>query len=181
MIDLTKYQQFIRSEVGRKLGFDNPDLDDVVQTINLAMLRTMSSYDPARGKPLTWIGWKIRSGVNGYFEHMNTPTMRMAIKIEDILLNRDSVKKDGDNDQELIEMGVENDLELRLQTADVLKRIADVLDGLPEKVRRAFILRLIEEKSGYEAAEVLNSTRESVEKSLHRIRILLREEIGDPL
>lgn len=56
---LAQFQPYIISQVIRLGGGD--DADDLVQDVNLQVLRLRHGFDPDRGSFSTWLYWQIRS------------------------------------------------------------------------------------------------------------------------
>jgi RNA polymerase sigma-70 factor (ECF subfamily) len=62
-------------------------------------------------------------------------------------------------------------------STEMAKAVRSAVQDLPEDLREAIVLCEWEEKSGSEAASILNTTPKAVESRLYRARKLLREEL----
>lgn len=58
------------------------------------------------------------------------------------------------------------------------KIIRKAMDTLPESQRTAFVLTQVEDLSGKEAAEIMNTTSKAVESLIQRAKANLRKELG---
>ncbi len=67
--------------------------------------------------------------------------------------------------------------EITMAQRQILKLVEEATDSLPEEYRLVFILRVIEEMSVEETAEMLSLKPETVRSRLHRARALLRRQL----
>jgi RNA polymerase sigma-70 factor (ECF subfamily) len=67
----------------------------------------------------------------------------------------------------------------QLQSAELMRHVQQAVDGLPELLRVAFVLRDVEGLSTEETADILGVTIPTVKTRLHRARLALRGAITE--
>ena len=67
----------------------------------------------------------------------------------------------------------------QLERKELVQRIEQAMDQLPEEYRSVFVLRDIEGLSAEEACEVLNLSVAALKSRLHRARLFMRKQLAD--
>ena len=67
----------------------------------------------------------------------------------------------------------------QLERKELVQRIEQVMEQLPEEYRSVFVLRDIEGLSAEEACEVLNLSVAALKSRLHRARLFMRKQLAD--
>lgn len=154
-----RYQAPLLNFIARYLGGDRAAAEDLAQEAFLRIYRAAPRFE-ARTKVSTWI---FRIAYNLALTEIGRRRRRQDLS-EAILRGskegRGGLPADSGGDHELEE------------------EVAQALDRLPENQRAALLLRLHEEHSYREIAEVLGTTVQSVESLLFRARRTLRESLG---
>ena len=86
-----------------------------------------------------------------------------------------------ENQQYACEVTAQPDPERALAQREIQLRLQHAIDRLPVRFRTVLIMRLIEEMSIAETAELLAIRPETVKTRLHRARVMLRRELEDAL
>lgn len=173
MINLLDYQRFIHGQVGKRIGFANPDIEDVIQEVYINLLRTLHKYDPARGKPMEWIGWRIRSIVHDW---MDKTSRKKLYFINDLKGRIDAAKEEDTNDLDIMTPMDKLTPEVLAAARQELIGVNKSLKRVPERWKRAFMMRVIEDKDHHEVAKEMGTTTIAVDKLVFRTRKILREE-----
>ncbi len=141
----------IYSYVAYRIG-PGSDAEDVTSETMLRAVRYRSSYDPKRGKPLSWLIGIARTCI---VEHQSARPLTT----------------DEAHDQASTE-DLAHEVTERLTVVDAVAR-------LEPKDRELVALRYGADLSTHQIAEVLESTPNAVDVALHRCRARLKVELED--
>ena len=134
------------------------EAEDVAQEVFLRAWRKASSYDPSKGAVSTWL---YRIAVNLCIDRNRRGGFRRFVGLEAAPEPEDETP------------GAEADLSARQRLARTQAAIA----ALPDRQRRAILLRVTAEMSTTEIAETLGTSAGAVEQLLVRARNSLRATI----
>ena len=145
--------------VSRLAGVDANDLDDLVQATFIAVHQSAVRF-AATSSVRTWI-FGIASRIVG--KHVRTEVRRRSKHARAGELAVEPAKPDA-----------------VVAQRDALARISDALATLPHEQRSIFVLCVIEEVSGKEAASVLGIREGTLWRKLHEARSELRRALEEP-
>jgi len=139
------------------------DAYDVLQDAFTAAWRSLDRYDPSR-KFSTWI---YHIALNKIRDHGRKRAVRsfffQAAPLESP--DRPDIADQSQN--------VQDDYERR----DELNRVSELVDALPEKLKQAFTLQVLQDMPQTEVAEILGVSVKAVETRVYRARKTLQEEL----
>jgi len=136
------------------------DARDVAQDAFIRVFRSVDRFDPK----LKFYTWFYQIVVNLSIDHLRRGKKRTRLSIEDL----------GENGESTIE-GREDAPTTKIERDELAKRVARVLDELPEKYRAVIVLRDLEGFDGKEVAGIEDATHATVRWRLHKARQMFRE------
>ena len=144
-----------------RFSFDEEEARDITQSVFVTIMQSARSYEP-KAKLTTWL---YRIVVNRCLNHSSSASSRLRVtsKEQDFL---DTVPASDEEQPDRI-----------VDRAAKTERLRAALCRLPERQRVALTLKLYEELSYEEIAEVLGCSKSSVESLLFRARRSLTKEI----
>ncbi len=134
------------------------DAEDVAQEVFLRVWRKAGSFDPNKGAVSSWL---YRIAINLCIDHNRRGRFRQFIGLEAVA--------DPVDETPLVEEG--------LAARQRLSQVQRQINALPERQRRALVLRAAGELSTSEIALVLKTSEGAVEQLLVRARATLRRQI----
>ena len=140
---------FVYRQTGHK-----EDAMDLTQSIFLAMLRALSTYDPKKAAFRTWL---YRIATNKVID-----TRRRFCPVTTPL--------------EETELPVQEDFVSQIHDRELLERIEDYVSGLAPSLQTVFRLRLYGERSFGEIAAALGQSESAVKSQYYRLLGRIREE-----
>lgn len=159
---MRRYKEPLYRYVHRSMR-GNEDAYDVVQEAFASAWRSMHRYDPCR-KFSTWL---YHIALNKVRDHGRKRAVRgffyNAVPLEGT--DRPDIADGSQN--------IADDHERR----DKLKRVGMLIDALPEKLRKAFTLQVLQDLPQGEVAEILNVSVKAVETRVYRARKILQEKL----
>lgn len=142
---------FVYRQTGHK-----EDAMDLTQSVFLAVLRALPSYDPKKASFRTWL-YRIAANkvidARRRFRPATTPL-------------------------EEIELPVQEDFVSQIHDRELLKQIEDYVSGLPAYHQAVFRLRLYGEQSFSEIAAALGQSETAVKSQYYRLLGRIREEFA---
>lgn len=141
----------------RMLGYQCPDLDDLVQSTFLEVLRTASTFQ-RRSAVQTWV-FGIAANLSRHYTRGEARRRAMLTGVA----------------SEVVEPRTAPDQSA--ERNELLRRLGTLLTELPHELREAFILCDIEEVAGVEVARVLNIREGTLWRRLHEARKRLRSAL----
>jgi len=136
--------------------FSKEVAEDLTSDVFHKALEKIGSFDGEKG---TWSAWLYRIARNRVIDHYRTT--KTAVPLEDIF-----------------EVGVDDRTAEALDATRALKQVKDYLETLSPKQREIITLRVWEEKSYREIAEIIGGSEDSVKMAFSRIIRELREKCG---
>jgi RNA polymerase sigma-70 factor (ECF subfamily) len=127
-----------------------PDAEDITSDTMLRAVRYRSSYDPAKGQPLSWLLGIARGCVDDFFAARAQTAER--------------------REEEAAPQELEEEIVQRLSLADAVSR-------LDERDRELIALRYGADLSTKQISELLGLSRNAVDVALHRCRERLSVEL----
>ena len=159
---MRRYKEPLYRYVHRSMR-GNEDAYDVLQQAFTAAWRSIDRYDPSR-KFSTWL---YHIALNKIRDHGRKRAVRsfffQAAPLESP--DRPDIADHSQNDQD--------DYEHR----DELNRVSKLIDALPEKLRQAFTLQVLQDMPQSEVAEILGVSIKAVETRVYRARKVLQEQV----
>ena len=140
---------FVYRQTGQK-----EDAMDLTQSIFLAMLRAIHSYDPKKAAFRTWL---YRIAANKVID-ARRQSRPMTTPLDEI------------------ELPVQKDFVSQIHNRELLERIEDYVSGLSPSLQAVFRLRLYGERSFGEIAAVLGQSEVAVKSQYYRLLGRIREE-----
>ncbi len=134
------------------------EAEDVAQELFLRAWKHAGKYDPAKGAVSTWL---YRMAVNLCIDHNRRTRFRRFVGLEDM------------PEPEDVTPGAEGGLAARQQ----LDRVRGAIALLPERQRRAILLKAAGELSTAEIAAALSVSTGAAEQLLVRARAALRQMV----
>ena len=167
---LYRYQQSIINFIFRFLG-DRSEAEDLTQEVFLSVWKSAGTYKP-KAKFTTWL---YRIAVNLCINRQRSLRIRKWFTAS----NPDS-RPQAPNGTSVADMGVtrrtpEDDL-LQLELSQQMRK---ALAGLPTSQRLAVILKLYDELSYHEIAQILGRSVSAVDSLLVRAKKKLRKDLMD--
>jgi RNA polymerase sigma factor (sigma-70 family) len=147
----------VQALVARKLPRMLVEAEDVAQEVFVRAWRQAEKWTPGAGKFDTWMH---RVALNLCYD-------RLRRRREDLMAEPPEQADPTPN------------AETGLVRADTAARVAEALQGLPQRQREAIVLCHYQELSNIEAAELMNISVEAVESLLARGRRALRAVLTD--
>jgi RNA polymerase sigma-70 factor (ECF subfamily) len=147
--------------VARAVVADDAEAEDVMQE---AYVRAYAALTGFEGRS-TFATWIARIAVNEALGRARRTRFRLLVR------GRDS----GCRPPPPL------DPEAGAERTELRAILTAAIDALPDGLRRAFVLREVEQLSGAETAEILGISEDAVKVRLHRARCLLRDTISDEL
>jgi len=153
----------VRQFVGRHFSFENNAVDDLVQEVNLQVLRSLYSCSrPERFWP--WVYRITRNHINNYFRKRFVEKTRCMADME-TLENRWGGRQNPKD-------GLE-----RLYTRDLTERLRLALAFLPAEQRGVLLLRYYERMKYSEIARAIDNSLDQVRMKLHRGKEILKKQV----
>jgi len=139
----------------------NPeDARDVAQDAFIRVYRSVDRFDPK----LRFYTWFYQIVVNLSIDHLRRSKKRTRLSIDDVAENGEgSIEGRSEAPQKALERD------------ELAKRVARVLEELPEKYRSVIVLRDLEGFDGKEVADIEDATHATVRWRLHKARQMFRE------
>ncbi len=134
------------------------EAEDVVQELFLRAWKHAGRYDPAKGAASTWL---YRMAVNLCIDHNRRTRFRRFVGLEEMPEPEDETP------------GAEDGLAARQR----LGRVREAIAELPDRQRRAILLKTAGELSTAEIAAALSISPGAVEQLLVRARAALRKTV----
>jgi len=137
-----------------RFTFDEEEARDITQSVFVTLMESARSYEP-RAKLTTWL---YRVVVNRCLSHRSAARIRLRVSGDD----PDQLDK--------VSASEETQPDRLLDQARKTQRLREALRQLPERQRIALTLKLLEELSYEEIAEIMSCSRGTVESLLFRAR-----------
>ncbi len=144
------------------------DSEDVMQETFLAVYRGIGNFREESSLS-TWV----------YRIAYNQALMKMRRKSLNTVSLDESLSDEEGNE---VKLEIESDAPLPEEaalTSDMMGRLDEALERMPETLRSVFVLRDVEGYSTAETAAILGAKEATVKTRLHRARRFLREELAD--
>lgn len=147
------------------------DAEDIAQEVFLRVYRSAGSYEP-RAKFSTWLYRIAANACLDYKKKRRTDVLGGAVQIMGV---------DGYGEQREIQIAepAEKSAENLTEKNETGSRILSALAVLPEKQRIVLNLRIFEDKSYEEIADILSCSVSKVESLLFRARQTLKNKLKD--
>ncbi len=159
---MRRYKEPLYRYVHRSMR-GNEDAYDVLQEAFTAAWRSIDRYDPSR-KFSTWI---YHIALNKIRDRGRKRAVR-SFFFQAVPLESPDRPDIADRSQ-----NVQDDHEHR----DELNRVSKLVDDLPEKLRQAFTLQVLQDMPQSEVAEILGVSIKAVETRVYRARKILQEQM----
>ncbi len=137
--------------------FDSATAEDLTSSTFFKALNKIETFDVARGNFSNWIYSIARNSVIDHYR---------------------SRQFDARTGEDVFDLSEDNRLADSLDAVQSLERVEDYLKTLTASQREIIILRIWEERSYKEIAEIVGGTESSVKMSFSRIIRQLREDLG---
>ncbi len=158
-----KYQQTLFNLVRHNMG-PRGDVEDVAQKIFAKIYFSLPTFDNSR----PFFPWVYRIAVNQCYDELRRARRRRSLSFSELNL------QDSENIENLIghEDLAEFPDEDRQEMYDLLQKM---LEKLPEKQRKAIVLRDLEEVPYEKMAELMKCTEQAARLKVFRARMRLRD------
>ncbi len=158
-----KYQQTLFSVIHHNIG-RRGDVEDIAQKIFSKLYFSLRKFDLNR----PFFPWVYRIAINQCYDELRRVRRRRSISFSELNL------EETENIENLLqrEGGKEPAEDDRKDLHDLLYRM---LDQLPEKQRKALVLRDLEDVSYDEVAQLLHCTEQAARLKVFRARTRLRD------
>lgn len=163
------YNKFYPQVYKTAFGYfnNNFDADEIVQDVFIEVHRSAGRFNHKSGLS-TWI---YRITVNKSLDRLRFQKSAKRFSFFSALFF--------DEDNRLTEnIADPGNHGLDADNKELEKMIRKAMDTLPEKQRTAFVLTQVEDLSGKEAAEIMETTSKAVESLIQRAKVNLRKELG---
>ena len=140
--------------IAYRFTFDEEEARDITQSVFVTLLESARSYEP-RAKLTTWL---YRVVVNRCLNHRSAARVRRRVIGDD----QDQLDRVPDSEETRPDRLVDQ--------ARKTQRLREGLCQIPERQRLALTLKLFEELSYEEIAEIMGCSRSSVESLIFRAR-----------
>jgi RNA polymerase sigma-70 factor (ECF subfamily) len=158
-----KYQQILFNIIHHNIG-RRGDVEDVAQKIFSKVYLSLHKFDSSR----PFFPWIYRIAINQCFDELRRARRRRLITFSDLNLEETENIENLLKEKEIKEAPVEE----RKELFDLLHRM---LDRLPEKQRRALVLRDLEDVPYDRMAEIMNCSEQAARLKVFRARTRLRD------
>jgi RNA polymerase sigma-70 factor, ECF subfamily len=152
-----RHHDGLRRFLGRLVGTDERDLDDLVQATFELVPRAARGFD-GRASARTWL---FGTAANVARHHVRSEIRRRRLREAAAL----EPARDG------------GDVERDVLAHECAARLGDAIAALPIKLREAFVLVYLEGVPGAEAAAILGCREGALWKRLHDARARLRDAV----
>ena len=158
-----KYQQTLFNVIYHNMG-RRGDIEDIAQKVFSKVYFSLPKFDNKR----PFFPWVYRIAVNQCYDEMRRMRRRRSITFSELNL------QESENIENLLKQEAvpETSDEERKELHTLLYRM---LDRLPEKQRRAIVLRDLEDVPYDKMAEVMNCTEQAARLKVFRARTRLRD------
>jgi RNA polymerase sigma-70 factor (ECF subfamily) len=157
-----KYQQSLFKVICHNVG-RRDDVEDIAQKIFFKVYFTLRRFDNNR----PFFPWLYRIAVNQCYDEMRRSRRRRWITFSDLNL------QDSENLENFLK-GEETVNPLPEDRQELHDLLYSMLDRLPEKQRRALVLRDLEDVPYERMAEIMGCTEQAARLKVFRARIRLR-------
>jgi len=158
---IDRHGRGLRIFAARFLG-GNADAEDVVQDVFVAVWKHAHRFDPLRARATTWL---YRIAANRCIDMRRRRNLRAFLGLEDV---QESLADD------------RPDAEAHVSARAEISAVRQGLLLLPARQRMALLLRVVADFDVPSIAEVMGTSRGSVEQLLVRARRSLRDHIEKP-
>ena len=158
-----KYQQTLFNLVYHNMGHRG-DVEDVAQKIFTKVYFSLPKFDNDR----PFFPWVYRIAVNQCYDELRRARRRRSLAFSELNLQDSESIERLIRQEDLTEVPVEE----RQEMYDLLQKM---LDRLPEKQRKAIVLRDLEEVPYEKMAELMNCTEQAARLKVFRARMRLRD------
>ncbi len=158
-----KYQQTLFNLIFHNIG-RRGDVEDIAQKVFSKVYFSLPKFDASR----PFFPWLYRIVVNQCYDEMRRAKRRPSITFSELNL------QDSENIENLIKQEIVPDtpIEERQELYDLLYRM---LDRLPEKQRKALVLRDLEDVPYEEIAGIMNCSEQAARLKVFRARTHLKD------
>jgi RNA polymerase sigma-70 factor, ECF subfamily len=158
-----KYQQTLFNVIHHNMG-RRGDVEDIAQKIFSKVYFSLRKFDNTR----PFFPWVYRIAINQCYDEMRRARRRRSITFSELNL------EDADNIDNLLkqEEVQEIPIEERKELHDLLYKM---LDRIPEKQRKALVLRDLEDVPYDQMAELMNCSEQAARLKVFRARARLRD------
>jgi RNA polymerase sigma-70 factor, ECF subfamily len=158
-----KYQQTLFNVIYHNMG-RHGEIEDIAQKIFTKVYFSLRKFDNAR----PFFPWVYRIAVNQCYDEMRRARRHRSITFTELNL------QEAENIENLLkqEQVQETPVEERKELHDLLYQM---LDRLPEKQRKALVLRDLEDVPYDQMAELMNCTEQAARLKVFRARTRLRD------
>ena len=158
-----KYQQTLFNLIYHNMG-RRGDTEDIAQKILTKVYFSLGKFDSTR----PFFPWVYRIAINQCYDELRRMRRRPSLTFSELNL------QETENIENLIrqEDSQETPVEERKELHDLLHKM---LDRLPEKQRRALVLRDLEDVPYDQMAELMNCTEQAARLKVFRARTRLRD------
>ncbi len=157
--------------LARRVTGNREDAEEVLQDVFLTVVQKIETFR-GEAKLSTWI---YRIATNAALMKLRKRPKIRAIPLEEEL--GPGMTKEGAIAEPVMDWTrLPPD---QLERKELVQRIEEATDQLPEEYRSVFVLRDIEGLSAEEACEVLNLSVAALKSRLHRARLFMRKQLAD--
>lgn len=157
---IDRYWEQLFYFVKRISYFSPDDIEDILQEVFIKVYRNINSFDSSY-KFSTWVFQITRNTTIDAIR-------RKAVRPQEFSFDQ------GDLKQILVESGL--GIEQRIINNEKMKKVEEIIKGLPFKYREVMILKFLEEKSYEEIVDVIRRPKGTVASLLNRGRKMFKEE-----
>jgi RNA polymerase sigma-70 factor (ECF subfamily) len=157
---IDRYWEQLFYFVKRISYFSPDDIEDILQEVFIKVYRNINSFDSSY-KFSTWVFQITRNTTIDAIR-------RKAVRPQEFSFDQ------GDLKQILVESGL--GIEERIINNEKMKKVEEIIKGLPFKYREVMILKFLEEKSYEEIVDVIRRPKGTVASLLNRGRKMFKEE-----
>jgi RNA polymerase sigma-70 factor (ECF subfamily) len=158
-----KYQQTLCNLVYHNMGHRG-DVEDVAQKILTKVYFSLPKFDNTR----PFFPWVYRIAVNQCYDELRRARRRRSLAFSELNLQDSESIESLIRHEDLTEVPVEE----RQEMYDLLQK---TLDQLPEKQRKAIVLRDLEEVPYEKMAELMKCSEQAARLKVFRARMRLRD------
>jgi RNA polymerase sigma-70 factor (ECF subfamily) len=139
-------------------GVPPSERKDVEQELKLDLIQRLRHCDPQRGSRATFYRVVVERRIASIIERRRSRTRKPSSPIRSL---QTVIGREGDEELELADI-VEGDRGKREDFRDLCSDLAEVLDGLPPKLRR--LCRMLPDRTTTEIAEELGVNRKTISR-----------------
>jgi RNA polymerase sigma-70 factor (ECF subfamily) len=159
---VARYQDRLFRYVRRISYFNPDDIEDIVQDVFMKIYLSLNIFDG----DLKFSTWAYQIARNATIDAIRKKQARP----QTICLEATDVAK-------ILKSDV--DIQLRLETKDDMKKMQEIIDGLPYKYREVMVLRFLEDKNYEEIMDIIQKPKGTVAALISRGKKIMIEKAKD--